>query len=232
MKYFLHDSNAFNDEKITMLFIEFGYEGLGLFYTILEKIAAQEKPVNTKVLKEQLRVGKKLNKCWEFMEKIEIISSNNGETFNKQLLNYSEKYQIKKEKTAERLSQWRENQKNKENETRSELDSNASKVKVSKVKVYKDIYIQYLSFLNSCVQKEYRGSPKNEAAFSARISGGFTFEEICTAIKNATIDPYHKSEKYRYLTPEFFTRADKLDKFLNAIPKKTTEKIGENENKW
>ena len=60
MKYFLHDSNAFNDEKITELYINFGYEGLGLFYTILEKLAGQEKPVKTLVLKKQLNVGKKL----------------------------------------------------------------------------------------------------------------------------------------------------------------------------
>jgi hypothetical protein len=43
MKYYLHDSNSFNDEKITELFIKFGYEGLGLFYTCLEKFAQQEK---------------------------------------------------------------------------------------------------------------------------------------------------------------------------------------------
>ena len=44
------------------------------------------------------------------MESIDIISSNNGETFNKQLLNFSEKYKIKKEKNAKRISEWRENQ--------------------------------------------------------------------------------------------------------------------------
>jgi len=98
MKYFLHDSNSFNDEKVTMLYMKYGYEGLGLFYTILERLANQEKPVNTEVLKRQLNVGKKLNKCWKFMESLCIISSNNGETFNKQLLNFSEKYQIKKQK--------------------------------------------------------------------------------------------------------------------------------------
>ena len=76
--------------------MKFGYEGLGLFYTLLEKIAKQEKPVKTSVLKSQLKVGKRLEKCWNFMEEIDIISSNNGETFNKQLLNFSEKYQIKK----------------------------------------------------------------------------------------------------------------------------------------
>lgn len=134
MKYYLHDSTSFNDEKITELYLEFGYEGLGLFYTILEKLALQEKPIKTIVLKHQLNVGKKLEKCWKFMEEIDLISSNNGETFNKQLLNFSEKYQIKKEKNAKRISQWRENQTVSENVTHSESVSNAHKVKESKVK--------------------------------------------------------------------------------------------------
>ncbi len=56
MKYFLHDTNSFNDEKVTELFIEHGYKGLGLFYTTLEKIAFQEKPIKTVVLKKQLGI--------------------------------------------------------------------------------------------------------------------------------------------------------------------------------
>ncbi len=137
MKYFLHDSNAFNDEKVTQLFIKFGYEGVGLFYSILEKLAQQEKPILTDVLKHQLKVGKKLEKVWKFIEEIELISSNNGETFNEQLLNFSEKYQIKKEKNAERIKQWRENQKDKKNVTCNESVSNTPKVNKSKVKLSK-----------------------------------------------------------------------------------------------
>lgn len=132
MKYFLHDTSAFNDEKITELYIKFGYEGLGLFYTILEKIAQQEKPVKTNVLKSQLNVGKKLEKCWAFLEEIELISSNNGETFNEQLLNFSKKYQIKKEKNKDRIAQWRKNQEDTKNVTRYESVSNTSKVNKSK----------------------------------------------------------------------------------------------------
>ena len=134
MKYYLHDSNSFNDEKITELYLEFGYEGLGLFYTILEKLALQEKPIKTIVLKHQLNVGKKLEKCWQFMEQIDLISSNNGETFNKQLLNFSQKYQVSKEKNAKRILEWRENLALKENVTHSESVRNADKVKESKVK--------------------------------------------------------------------------------------------------
>ena len=137
MKYFLHDSNAFEDEKVAMLFMEYGYEGLGLFYTILEKLSKQEKPIKTSVLKMQLKVGKKLNKCWNFMESIDIISSNNGETFNKQLLNYSEKYKIKKEKNLKRISQWRENQDVEENVTHYQSVRNADKEKKSKVNISK-----------------------------------------------------------------------------------------------
>ena len=122
----------------------FGYEGLGLFYTALEKFAQQEKPVKTAVLKKQLNIGKKLEKCWSFMEEIGLISSNNGESFNKQLLKFSENYKIKKEKSAERLKQWRENQQVTENETRSELVRNASKVKISKVKESKDIAEEFI----------------------------------------------------------------------------------------
>lgn len=133
MKYFLHDTNAFEDEKISLLYMNFGYEGLGLFYTILEKLAKQEKPVNTDVLKMQLNIGKKLNKCWGYMEQIELISSTNKETFNEQLLNFSEKYQIRKEKTRNKVKEWRDNQVVKNNVTGYEIICNDDKVKESKV---------------------------------------------------------------------------------------------------
>jgi len=134
----MHDSNSFNDEKITELFMNFGYEGLGLFYTLLEKLASQEKPIKTNVLKSQLKVGKKLEKCWKFMESLKLIHTNNGETFNKQLLNYSEKYVIKKEKNAKRISEWRENQKVEENVTCNKSVRNAPKDNISKDNISKE----------------------------------------------------------------------------------------------
>jgi hypothetical protein len=134
MKYFLHSTDSFDDEKVSELFLNFGYEGLGLFYTALEKLAKQEKPIKTSVLKAQLKVGKKLEKCWLFMESLEILYSNNGETFNKQLLNYSEKYKIQKEKNREKISEWRDSQKEIKSVTSYEKICNAPKVKESKVK--------------------------------------------------------------------------------------------------
>ena len=158
MKYYLHDSNSFNDEKVTELYIQFGYEGLGLFYTLLEKLASQEKPVKTSILKHQLKVGKRLNKCWNFMESLELISSNNGDTFNEQLLKFSEKYQIKKENNRKKISEWREKQAVVKNVTGYEPISNLHKVKESKDKVKKE-YI-YNSFYDSEIKKT--DNPKYE----------------------------------------------------------------------
>jgi hypothetical protein len=167
MKYFLHDSNAFEDEKISLLFMEFGYEGLGLFYTILEKLAKQEKPIKTEVLKMQLKVGKKLEKCWNFMETIDIISSNNGETFNKQLLNFSEKYKIKKEKNLERISQWRENQAISENVTHYKSVRNTPKEKKSKVKESKLKLFNETEFLDiEIFSKKFIGTQYENANFN------------------------------------------------------------------
>jgi hypothetical protein len=176
MKYYLHDSNSFNDEKITELYLEFGYEGLGLFYTILERLALQEKPIKTIVLKHQLNVGKKLEKCWKFMEEIDLISSNNGETFNKQLLNFSQKYQISKEKNAKRIAEWRENQSVSENVTRYKSVSNTDKVNRSKVKESKvnisfsemlsphviDLGNEYQNFFSYWTEKNSKGKERWE----------------------------------------------------------------------
>ena len=147
--------------------MEFGYEGLGLFYTILEKLAKQEKPIKTEVLKMQLKVGKKLEKCWNFMETIDIISSNNGETFNKQLLNFSEKYKIKKEKNLERISQWRENQAISENVTHYKSVRNTPKEKKSKVKESKLKLFNETEFLDiEIFSKKFIGTQYENANFN------------------------------------------------------------------
>jgi hypothetical protein len=133
MRFLNHDTGAIDDEKLAELIMNYGYEGYGLFWAILEKIARQEQPVKTVVLKKQLKVGRKLEKCWEFMESIGLIHSNNGETFNEQLLNYAGKYAIKKEKTAKRVSEWRERQGLTETVTRYKSVRNAPVTPVNRI---------------------------------------------------------------------------------------------------
>ena len=60
-----------------------------------------------------------------------------------------------------------------------------------------------------------RGFKKvNEAVrikYKARLKEGYTSEDIKTAMQNCKKDPYHIESNYKYCTPEFFSRADKLD---------------------
>lgn len=225
MKYFLHDSNSFNDEKITELYLEFGYEGLGLFYTILEKLALQEKPIKTIVLKHQLNVGKKLEKCWKFMEEIDLISSNNGETFNKQLLNFSEKYQVKKEKNAKRIAEWRENQSVSENVTSYESVSNKPKVNKSKVKLIKVNRIEDFEYFWEQYDK------KIDRVKCEKIWNNLSDEEInkiltsvCDYVQ-ANNDKQFRKHPTTYLNNKSFN-----DEIIN-YPKKSTNGTNYNEPK-
>lgn len=204
MKYYLHDSSSFNDEKITELYLEFGYEGLGLFYTILEKLAMQEKPIKTKVLKHQLNVGKKLEKCWLFMEQIDLISTNNGETFNKQLLNFSQKYQVSKEKNAKRIAEWRENQSVSENVTRYEHVSNTHKVNKSKVKESKVNNIQDFEYFWEIYNK------KIDRVKCEKVWNKLNLEEINKITRcvqdyvNSTPDSKYRKNPLTYLNGKCF----------------------------
>ena len=125
MKYYLHSTSYIEDEKVAELYIEHGYEGVGLFYVLQEKLSKHEKPMKTTVLKHQLKVGKKLEKIWKFLEEIELISSNNGETFCEESLNNTEIFKDKNEKTKIRVAKFRENQRLKKEVTRNETESNA-----------------------------------------------------------------------------------------------------------
>ena len=201
MKYYLHDSNSFNDEKITELFMVYGYEGLGLFYTLLEKIASQEKPIKTSVLKSQLKVGKKLDKCWLFMEEIDLINTNNGETFNKQLLNFSGKYAIKKETNAKRVKEWRDRQ-----------------------MIKKDV-THYESVRNTPKEKESKGKESNIIRDNSEIPNLNTNEKFLLSIPvewQAVVSKWlnfkkDKQQPYRGLT-SLNTMFEKLKKFSNENP--------------
>ena len=272
MKYFLHDSNSFSDDKITMLFIEYGFEGLGLFYTILEKLAFQEKPIPEEVLKKQLGIRKKLQKQIDFMYEIDLLSLKNGEVSNKNILKNTEKYQEKKEKNAKRISQWREKQEGKKNVTHYKSvrntdniskdnisKDNISKDNISKDNISKDILLtleneklkleidklknqknnseiefketnesltifsSLLKFISKVTGKGFRVvNEKAKNQIKARLKEGYTQKDFEKAIENCANNEYHQKNPH-FLTLEFISRPDKLEKYLNAgTPKAET----------
>ena len=84
-----------------------------------------------------------------------------------------------------------------------------------------------LSFLNSKTDRNFKII--NEAIrkkYYARLKEGYTKDDILNAIINAVNSDYHKENKFKYLTPEFFSRADKLNLYssINNKPKENNVK--------
>jgi uncharacterized phage protein (TIGR02220 family) len=71
-----------------------------------------------------------------------------------------------------------------------------------------------LNFFNTTTNKKCRVvSTKARNQFNARLKEKFTKEDIFKAIKNCYNDEWHIKNNHQYLTLEFISRADKLDKF-------------------
>lgn len=72
-----------------------------------------------------------------------------------------------------------------------------------------------LNYFNSVTNKKCKViNDKTKKQFNARLKEGYTKKDINDAIKNCYNDPYHQ-ENPKYLTLEFISRADKLDKYSN-----------------
>ena len=73
-----------------------------------------------------------------------------------------------------------------------------------------------LSVFNSILGKQTRVvNAKTKSQIKDRLKEGYTKEDIVKAITNASKDPHHIDSNYKYLTLEFLTKPDKLDRFVN-----------------
>lgn len=75
-------------------------------------------------------------------------------------------------------------------------------------------FVKLLEYLNSKTGRGHKVLNKTlKSKYLARLKDGFTAKQIRIAIDNATCTQYHKENGYQYLTPEFFSRADTLNKY-------------------
>lgn len=83
-------------------------------------------------------------------------------------------------------------------------------------------FASFIELFNSLTGKKFSGCKKSEKAFEARRKEGRNREDFTKAITNCLADSYHKENSFKHLTPEFITRPDKLEKYLNASSSNTT----------
>jgi uncharacterized phage protein (TIGR02220 family) len=76
-----------------------------------------------------------------------------------------------------------------------------------------------LSKFNDITGKSSRVVPdKARNQILARIKEGYTKADILKGIENCYKDSHHQETNHKYLTLEFISRPDKLEKFVNVTP--------------
>jgi len=77
-------------------------------------------------------------------------------------------------------------------------------------------YQALLEFVNKTFGRNFKViGDKVQRSYKARLKDGYKKEDIINAIKNCKENPYHKENNYQYCTPEFFSRAETLDKYAD-----------------
>ena len=72
-------------------------------------------------------------------------------------------------------------------------------------------------FINQKTGRNFKlVNKKVQGKYLARLKEGYSKQDILDAVSNAVKSDYHKGENFKYLTPEFFSRSETLDKYSNV----------------
>jgi len=95
-------------------------------------------------------------------------------------------------------------------------NADSDSVSVSDSVIYNIDYQALLEFVNKSFGRSFKVvGDKVQRSYKARLKDGYKKEDIINAIKNCKKNPYHKENNYQYCTPEFFSRAETLDKYAD-----------------
>jgi uncharacterized phage protein (TIGR02220 family) len=103
-------------------------------------------------------------------------------------------------------------------------DISNNKTHVAKPSASAFSYEEFLELFNQTVGTQHRGDNKSKGSFKARVKEGYTRDDFKLAITNAKNDRYLMGENdsnRRYLIPEYITRSEKLDLWINSKKKGT-----------
>lgn len=212
--YFSHDYNTRNDEKIKELIFKHGMTGYGVYWSIIEELYqnANALRLNYERIAFELRtdcdiIKSVINEFNLFVIHDDFFHSLSvDKRLNERNLK-SEKARLSADK------RW-----NNANALQPQSESNAikeKKVKENNISEDKSSIVDFINYFNGISKRSFRLNDKLKSSFKTRLKD-YTIEQIYEAVKNAHKDDFHKGNNFKYLTPEFILRVDKLEMFLNA----------------
>ena len=144
--YFNHDSSARNDIRIIKLRASLGYEGYGIFWSVLELLFSEENKICTNQY-DILAYGLQCepDKLRAVIEDFDLFVIEDGCFYSRRLNNHIEEINLKSKKAKESASKRWINT----SDMRTHSERNASKVNKSISKVNKSIEKRIMEFKNS-----------------------------------------------------------------------------------
>lgn len=148
-----------------------------------------------------------------------------------EIMNFNQQLRIKKSKFPESQSIKNDDQmhsrciaddtlKRNEVETETNIPNGVDSPKGETVLSDKIDFKRFIEFINNKTGREFKTvNDSVKKKYNARLKEGYTKEDILNAISNAVNNEYHKQNDYQYLTPEFFSRSETIEKYSS----KTTQ---------
>jgi uncharacterized phage protein (TIGR02220 family) len=142
------------------------------------------------------------------------------------------KWEAKSEKNKESaLIRWNKNNANeceRIERNAKHADSVSDSVSDSDIKVNNNLSVDWvalLKFFNDVTGRNFKVvTPKAKKQIKDRLKEGYLKADIINAINNCFLDKYHQ-ENPHFLTLEFISRSDKMEKYAtNALKTKQTKK--------
>jgi uncharacterized phage protein (TIGR02220 family) len=109
----------------------------------------------------------------------------------------------------------------------------ADNVNVNDNDIYNIDYQALLDFVNKTFGRSFKViTDKVKRAYKKLLKDGYKKEDIINAIKNCKDNQYHKDNNYQYCTPEFFSRAETIDKYADRTIVTESDSILAHLNKY
>ena len=103
-----------------------------------------------------------------------------------------------------------------EEQVQDEVEEKEGIIDVS-AKAEKIDFEKLKDFINQKAGRNFKlVNKKVQGKYLARLKEGYSKQDILDAVSNAVKSDYHKGENFKYLTPEFFSRSETLDKYSNT----------------
>lgn len=219
--YFPHDSNAQNDEKILLLRSKWGFEGIGLYWCIVERLRDCKNYKYSSSAKAGLALGLNypleklevfLNTCIE----IGLLTEEGGHFFSKSLINRMSKVDEIRNKLREAGRKGGlASQAQAALKPCSSIKEKESKVNKRKEKKIKENISIIISDLNSILNTSYKpNTPKTQELIIARMKEGAILDDFKTVHRKMAKAWGTDNKMRQFLRPQTLY-SNKFESYLN-----------------